>query len=209
MNENNMGLFIKALHLSARQHSTQRRKDAQATAYINHPVHLVKVLWEVGKVDDINVLVAALLHDTLEDTVRQGSPEDEALQKEIEQLFGSKVLGIIKEVTDDKSLDSGVNKEKQVAHAKTLSHEARLVKLADKLSNVSDIIINPPSAWPVKRKEKYLDWAERVVNEIRGTNPDLEKEFDTWVARGRSILAEMKVLGKRFEVIPGSGEVED
>ena len=96
-----------------------------------------------------------------------------------------------------------------MAHAKTLSHEARLVKLADKLSNVSDIIINPPSAWPVKRKEKYLDWAERVVNEIRGTNPDLEKEFDTWVARGRSILAEMKVLGKRFEVIPGSGEVED
>lgn len=209
MDEISIGLFIKALHLSARQHSTQRRKDAAASAYINHPIHLVKVLWEVGEVRDWNVLIAALLHDTLEDTVDPKIGEYLELQQEIAEAFSQEVLEILNEVTDDKSLDKEVRKQMQIERAAGLSLNAKLVKLADKISNVSDIIINPPSTWTLDRKVKYLNWATAVVNGMRGTNEELEKEFDTWVERGHAIFASLAELEGRFEVIPGSGEDRD
>jgi len=209
MNNDEFERFLKALHLSARQHASQRRKDALASAYINHPIHLVKVLWEVGKVREPDVLIAALLHDTLEDTVERCSPEYDRLAQEIGGLFGSDVRSVVEEVTDDKCQSYKERKKKQIQHAGSLSRHAKLVKLADKISNVSDILINPPAKWTVNKKREYLEWAGKVVKEIRGTNEALEKEFDTWVSKGHGILDDLDELENRFEVIPGAGEIED
>jgi guanosine-3',5'-bis(diphosphate) 3'-pyrophosphohydrolase len=183
------GLLIKAIKFSAIRHRNQRRKDASATAYINHPIQVMELLWFTGEIRDRDVLIAALLHDTVEDTVKPTSLEEAALKKEIADLFGDEVLKMVLEVTDDKTKDHGARKQLQVDHAKTLSYGAKLIKLADKTCNVKDIIDNPPVFWPRIRKTGYFDWAERVVAGLRGVNPALEAEFDEIIREGRLKLA--------------------
>jgi GTP diphosphokinase / guanosine-3',5'-bis(diphosphate) 3'-diphosphatase len=183
------GLLIKAIKFSAERHRKQRRKDASATAYINHPIQVMELLWFTGEIRDRDVLIAALLHDTVEDTVRPTSAEEASLKKEIEDLFGTEVLQMVLEVTDDKTKDHSVRKQLQVDHAKTLSYGAKLIKLADKTCNVKDISENPPVFWSRARKTNYLDWAEQVVDGLRGVHPVLEGKFDEVIRQGRLKLA--------------------
>lgn len=174
-NPADLGMFMKALAFAADKHRGQKRKGVDASPYINHPIALADVLVNEGGVNDLTVLCAAVLHDTVEDT--QTTPQ------ELAALFGEKVAGIVVEVTDDKSLDKPVRKRLQIEHAPHLSQEARLVKLADKICNLRDILASPPAGWPAQRKQEYFDWAAAVVAGFRGAHPGLEARFDALIAR--------------------------
>ncbi|MDH6150601.1 MULTISPECIES: HD domain-containing protein [Paraburkholderia] len=165
-----MQKFIKALAFAADRHRNQRRKDAQASPYINRPVALANVLANEGHVDDEAVLIAALLHDTIEDTDTTG--------EELAREFGQEVAAIVLEVTDDRSLTKSERKRQQVNHARHMSDRAKLVKLADKICNLRDITERPPREWSTERKQAYFDWAGEVVAGLRGVHPGLERIFD-------------------------------
>lgn len=171
------GKFIAALRFASLQHRDQRRKGSSKPPYINHPIEVTEILWQVGQVRDMDTLVAALLHDTVEDT--DTTPE------KISELFGDTVRGLVMELTDDKSLPKAERKRLQVVNAPHKSPRARQIKLADKISNVGEITIDPPADWSHERLVEYLDWGEQVVNGLRGHNPALEARFDQVLAEGR------------------------
>jgi guanosine-3',5'-bis(diphosphate) 3'-pyrophosphohydrolase len=171
--------LLQALKFAADKHRDQRRKGAHQPPYINHPIEVCEQLIRVGKVEDLNILLAALLHDTVEDT--------DATPEELETLFGKQVREIVAEVTDDKSLPKAARKEKQVEHAPHLSVEAKQVKLSDKISNIREIGNDPPADWSRERKLEYLAWGERVINAgLRNVNADLEKLFDETTQTART-----------------------
>nr|WP_316892186.1 HD domain-containing protein [Ralstonia mannitolilytica] len=170
-----MGVFVKAVAFAANKHRTQRRKDADASPYINHPIALANVLANEGGVTDVVVLSAAVLHDTIEDT--------NTTAEELTAIFGAKITATVLDVTDDKSLDKHVRKQRQIEHAPHISKEAKLVKLADKICNLRDILASPPADWSPERKQGYFDWAAKVVAGVRGVHPELEAVFDGLLAR--------------------------
>lgn len=181
-NVENIGMLLRALSFAAEKHQNERRKGEKQLPYINHPIQVANTLWEVGRVHDLEVLAAALLHDTLEDT--------DATPDEIRTLGGDAVLALVKEVTDDKSLPKHKRKQRQVAHAAHASPQAKLIKLADKINNVIDLSHEPPAGWSHERIIEYLNWSEDVVLQIRGTNQWLEAEFDRVLAEARTLTEE-------------------
>lgn len=178
--------LIAALDYAARQHRDQRRKGAEAAPYINHPIALLAILAVEARVDDSEVLVAAALHDVIEDCSGPRQEHLEARRDEIRQAFGARVLAVVEEVTDDKALPRHERKLAQITHAPHLSPQARQVKLADKIANVRDIGRCPPEDWEPARIVAYFDWAERVVGAMRGDHPRLEALFDAALAQARA-----------------------
>ena len=174
-----LSLLFKALSFSAEKHTKQRRKDIDKTPYINHPISLANILAQRWVIDE-NVLCAAILHDTIEDT--------ETTVDELQEHFGEKITSIVLEVTDDKSLEKSVRKQKQVEHAATISHEAKLVKLADKIANITDIINTPPEDWSRDRKKEYFEWAKAAVDNLRGAHQGLEKDFDELIHKVKIVF---------------------
>lgn len=168
-------LLLKALAFAADKHRDQRRKDAKASPYINHPIALADVLVNEGGVTEVEVLCAALLHDTIEDT--------ETTPEELEQAFGPRIASIVLEVTDNKMLKRVTRKRMQVEHAARASRQAQLVKLADKICNLRDVASHPPAGWDLKRRREYFDWAREVIDRQRGVHPALEAAFDAALAR--------------------------
>ena len=177
MSDNALDLILKAVAFAAGKHRDQRRKDVQATPYINHPIAVASVLLHEGQVSDTNVLCAALLHDTIEDTTTTA--------EELQQEFGAEITNLVLEVTDDKSLDKSERKRLQIEHTKTISAKAKMIKMADKISNVTDIINVPPSDWTDARRLEYFDWAEAVVAGCRDANQRLADRFDELISEGR------------------------
>lgn len=173
--------FIKALKYSSRKHSDQRRKDANASPYINHPIEVVEVLWS-GGVQDMTLLVGALLHDTLEDT--------ETTPQELDREFGSDVLALVQEVSDDKSLPKQVRKNLQIEHAPHKSIRAKQLKIADLICNIRSLVESPPKDWPPSRKIGYLDWAGMVFEGLRGVNPALEQDFAAAIEEARRFFSD-------------------
>jgi GTP diphosphokinase / guanosine-3',5'-bis(diphosphate) 3'-diphosphatase len=173
-------LLLKALSFAADKHRFQTRKDSAGTPYINHPIKVALTLLETGKETDPNLLTAAVLHDTIEDT--------DTTQEEIAANFGKDVLDIVMEVTDDKTLPKEQRKQLQVSQAPKKSANARKLKLADKICNVHDIIHNPPGNWTVERKLNYLLWAEQVLQGLAGANQPLEQELRRVIDEGRQLL---------------------
>jgi guanosine-3',5'-bis(diphosphate) 3'-pyrophosphohydrolase len=165
-----LGLIFKALTFAAHKHRDQRRKNTSASPYINHPISLADLLVNEAGITDPKVICCALLHDTIEDT--------ETTADELTSAFGSAICNIVLEVTDDKNLDKAERKRLQIVHAATVSDEAKLVKLADKICNLRDIVIDPPADWDLERKRQYFIWAKQVVDQLRGTHASLEKLFD-------------------------------
>lgn len=178
--EQDFSLFVQALAFAAQKHKDQRRKGRSNIPYINHPINVTRILWEVGGVRDVHTLTAALLHDTVEDT--GVTPE------EIEALFGPEVRGLVMEVTDDKSLPKEERKHLQIVNAPHKSPKARQIKLGDKISNVYEIAHDPPLLWSRQRRREYLDWTEQVINGLRGQNPALEAHYDAVLAEARQML---------------------
>ena len=166
--------ILDAATFAAERHRDQRRKGKDASPYINHPLALANLLAARGERDPV-LLMAALLHDTVEDTAT--SFED------IARSFGAEVADIVREVTDDKSLPKAERKRLQIEHAARLSRRAKLVKLADKICNLHDIAVSPPTDWTLQRKREYFDWAKAVVDRMRGVSAELEALFDREYAR--------------------------
>lgn len=132
--------------------------------------------------DDVNVIIAALLHDVVEDT--------DTTNDQIREKYGAPVADLVAEVTDDKALRKKERKELQVEHAPSLSPGAKLIKIADKISNVREIASDPPRKWGTGRQRKYFDWAERVVNAMGQVDPEMRLVFDKTLADARAQLDE-------------------
>ena len=174
--ESDIKLLVKALDYAANKHRNQRRKNAAAFPYINHPISLVNILCNEVHITDIRVICSALLHDTVEDT--------EATAEELVVEFGAEISSIVMEVTDDQSITVKQNrKQLQIEHASSISDQAKLIKLADKISNLRDLTINPPATWSLERRREYFDWAKQVIDQLRGTHSELEKLFDQAYSR--------------------------
>ena len=172
--------LLKALSFAAEKHRNQKRKDSEGTPYINHPISVAKTLADAGE-SELKLLVAALLHDTIEDT--ETSPE------EIASEFGVEVLSIVLEVTDDKSLPKEERKRLQIVQASKKSVWARKLKLADKICNVNDIVQRPPHNWTIDRKLNYLTWAEQVLYGLVGVNSLLEEQLSESIRKGRILFS--------------------
>ena len=175
METQHLSLLAKAAVFAACKHRDQRRKDDAGSPYINHPLALLDVLVNEGGVTDLDTIVAALLHDTIEDT--------DATGREIEREFGVSIRLIVEEVSDAPGLDRASRKQAQIDRAPSLSSSARAVKLADKVCNLRDVIENPPSGWAIERRRGYFDWAKQVIDGLRGHHPRLEAVFDEVYSR--------------------------
>jgi guanosine-3',5'-bis(diphosphate) 3'-pyrophosphohydrolase len=167
--KDDLDLVMRAAQFAAQKHKDHRRKDAGQTPYINHPIALAATLSEAG-VRDPEVLAAALLHDTIEDT--------DTTYDDLRGEFGKAIADLVAEVTDAKFLEKTSRKKIQVSRAGHASDRAKLVKLADKICNLRDILGSPPAGWSLDRRRKYFDWAKEVVDQARGVNPKLERMFD-------------------------------
>src|SRR5262245_57806635 len=168
-----IAVLLRALHFAADKHRDQRRKGEEASPYINHLIEVAELLAREGNVTDLITLQAAILHDTLEDT--------QTTAEELDVMFSPEVRHLIEEMTDDKRLPKVERKRLQIEHAPGLSPRAKVIKLADKVSNILGIIQTPPAGWSLERRREYLDWSDRVIAGCRGYNAALEKLYDKTV----------------------------
>ncbi len=165
-----INLVLRAAVFAAERHRGQFRKGADAAPYINHPLAVARALTEEGGVTDPEVIAAALLHDTIEDTP--------TVYDDLAEEFGERVAGMVVELTDDKRKPKKERKLEQIRKAAHLSTGAKQVKLADKLCNLREILTSPPAGWSPERRASYFNWSKDVVHGVRGINPALEKAFD-------------------------------
>ena len=177
---NTIKLLLKAASFAAFKHRQQKRKGTDGVPYINHPLEVANMLAEVGRIEDANILAAAILHDTIEDT--------DATSEEITEHFGEIVCGYVLEVSDDKSLPKSERKRLQIEHAPHISDGAKLIKLADKICNVRDVTENPPDWWAPERRVEYVHWGEAVVAGLRGVNENLDRLFDEKLEKAKAEL---------------------
>ena len=161
---------LKAADAAARWHVHQRRKGPAQEPYINHLVEVAMLVADATGGSDTNLVIAALLHDAIEDC--------EVPKELIVETFGPDVAALVQEVTDDKSLPKAERKDEQIRTAPKKSSRAKILKLADKTSNLRAIAASPPASWSVKRRKEYVDWAREVVRGLRGVNQRLEDQFD-------------------------------
>jgi (p)ppGpp synthase/HD superfamily hydrolase len=159
-----------AADYAARQHIAQRRKGQRAEPYINHLTEVAALLAEATDGGDVVLLMGGLLHDTLEDT--------DATYEDLVQHFGPEVATLVAEVTDDKSLPKEERKRLQIEKTAAKSRRAKLLKIADKTSNLRGLVGSPPVGWTETRLRDYVVWASDVVRSCRGLNARLEAAFD-------------------------------
>src|SRR3990172_8229107 len=151
------------MHFAADMHKTTNRKGAAKEPYVNHVIEVAELLARIGGVTDPVTLQAALLHDIVEDT--------HVTFDDIERGFGKDVRRIVEEVTDDKQLPKETRKQLQVDKAPRLSRAAKMIKLADKASNVKAIMLSPPADWSTERRLGYVSWSDPVIEGGRGGRP--------------------------------------
>ena len=170
MDENPIVALARAYHFAAARHVHQRRKGEAAEPYMNHLTEVAELVAAATRGSDPEVIIAAVLHDTVEDT--------ETTLDDLVAEFGERVAGLVAEVTDDKSLPKQTRKDLQIAHASHASRGAQIIKLADKTSNLRALATSPPKDWGDERIAEYVDWAGRVVDACRGADRGLATEFD-------------------------------
>src|SRR5436190_12752844 len=177
---NGLQLVTQAADFAARRHVNQKRKGSAGEPYINHLAEVAMLLASATAGEDAELVAAGFLHDTLEDTPTE--------YEELVAHFGATVAQIVAEVTDDKSLPKAERKQLQVDKTPAKSVRARLLKMADKTSNLRSLATSPPADWDSTRALEYVEWAERVVAGCRGLNPSLEKLFDAAAADARAAI---------------------
>ncbi len=170
--------MARAVSFAALKHKGQRRKGLDAEPYINHLAEVAETLALHTNGEDLNLVIAGLLHDTLEDT--------ETTYDELVATFGHDVADLVKEVTDDKNLPKAERKRLQVENAPHKSSRAKMIKIADKLSNLNSILNSPPKDWQPERKREYFEWAKRVVEGCVGINSGLDEAFVEIYAKGKA-----------------------
>lgn len=175
---NGLQLVSLAACFAAERHCGQTRKGTRAAPYLNHLAEVASLVATQTDGADAPLVAAAWLHDTIEDTATS--------QEDLVARFGDDVAGLVLEATDDKSLPKQERKRLQEAHAPTRSDRAKILKIADKLSNLREILSDPPADWDVARRRDYVDWAVRVVAGLRGGAPILEREFDAAAEAARA-----------------------
>jgi (p)ppGpp synthase/HD superfamily hydrolase len=173
--------LLRTLSFAAAKHRDQRRKGNHQAPYINHPIEVATLVATIGGVQDVVVLQAAILHDTIEDT--DTTPE------EITREFGEEVCSLVLEMTDDMSMPSPERKQHQITRAAGLSSRAKIIKIADKIANVGDIARHPPPDWTLDRRRNYFDWTEKVIDQVRGANAALEASYDEVLRQARELIA--------------------
>lgn len=182
-------VISRAAAFSADAHRNQRRKNAEGTPYINHPLrvgaYVARAVTEQGDLSDIDratIIAAAYLHDTVEDT--------SVLPMDLQREFGSRITAVVAEVTDNKSLSKLERKQLQVVNAPKKSREAKFVKLADKLDNLTDLLSELPKGWTPEIRRGYFVWAYHTIAGMRGTSELLESELD--VVFGKVLTDELR-----------------
>jgi (p)ppGpp synthase/HD superfamily hydrolase len=171
---NDIVRLTEAYRFAADRHVGQRRKGAAAEPYINHLAEVADLVARATGGADVELVMAAVLHDTVEDT--------DTTFADIAARFGERVAGLVAEVTDDTTLPKAERKRRQVEHAAHASHGAKVIKLADKTSNLRAMAVSPPRDWSEARRAEYLEWGRQVVANCRGANPWLEEKFDAAAA---------------------------
>ncbi len=172
--------LLQALAYAAEKHKYQRRAGYEPLPYLNHLVKVTHALVQIGRETDRDLLIAAVLHDVVEDT--------DATVEELREHFGSPVAETVAELTDDMNLPYAERKALQVERAGALSDPAKKIRIADKASNLQDIF-SYPLDWKESKKKTYLENAIAVVDLIRGVNQQLEAWFDETVAFAREKLS--------------------
>ena len=162
--------ILSAAHYAAEKHSSQRRKGAAGEPYVNHLIEVAQLVSSAISEPDPNLVIAALLHDTVEDAG--------VTREELEQRFGSDVANLVMEVTDDKSLPKVERKRLQIVNAPKKSVRAQVIKIADKIANMRSILASPPTHWDLDRKLRYFEWARQVIDGLSSPNPQLKAEFE-------------------------------
>lgn len=161
-------LLVRAFHFACSSHVCHRRKGEADEPYVNHLADVALRVAEATGGTDANLIAAALLHDCIEDVG--------VTREDLVIAFGEDIAGLVVEVTDDKTLHRSERKRLQVETAAGKSDRAKMLKLADKASNVRALVASPPD-WPAGRKLEYADWAEAVADRLRGINETLEREL--------------------------------
>jgi GTP diphosphokinase / guanosine-3',5'-bis(diphosphate) 3'-diphosphatase len=174
---------LRAADAAARWHVHQRRKGAAAEPYINHLLEVAMLVAQATDGNDPALVMAALLHDAIED--------QEVPRGVIADAFGEQVAALVEEVMDDKSLPQPERKRLQVEHARGKTERAKILKLADKTSNLRAMAASPPPDWSVKRRLDYIRWARAVVAGLTGVSPLREQEFERAAAQ-----AERSTIGR-------------
>lgn len=167
--DENTRILVKSFNFAAVKHKDQRRKDKDQTPYINHPIGVAHIISEEAQITDTNILISAVLHDTVEDT--------DTSFEELEFEFGSQIKEIVYQCSDDKTLSKEQRKQKQIEKAGSCCYEAKVVKLADKLYNLRDLERQLPVGWSEERRQVYFEWSWKVVKNIRGTCSPLEESL--------------------------------
>jgi (p)ppGpp synthase/HD superfamily hydrolase len=167
---NSVRRILAAAQFAAEKHAQQKRKGENGEPYFNHLLEVAELIAASSPHLDVGLVMAAFLHDTVEDTG--------VTLQELEQRFGKDVAGLVAEVTDDKSLPKEIRKQLQVEHTPEKSSRAQTLKLADKISNLRAIISSPPVGWSLERKRQYFEWARQVISGIASPNEYLKSEFD-------------------------------
>jgi (p)ppGpp synthase/HD superfamily hydrolase len=173
-------MVSEAAELAARQHSGMQRKGRSGEPYINHLAEVASLLAQATEGRDAELVAAGWLHDTIEDT---GLTHDQLVAQ-----FGNRVASLVSEVTDDMSLPKDERRRRQIEEAPKKSPAAKLIKIADKISNIRARIVDDPSAADRAELADYVEWAEKVVAGCRGGNPILDRWFDETAKQARSTL---------------------
>lgn len=155
---------LLAFELAADWHCGQTRKGKAREPFVNHPLRVAGLLIQ-HSIYDSQIRTAALLHDLLEDT--------DCPPGAIREAAGEQVLAWVLELTDRKTLLKSERKQMQVERAEMLSPEAKLIRLADKIDNVSSLALDPPENWSWQRQREYIAWSNRVVKNLGNCHPQL------------------------------------
>lgn len=168
--------LLQAIEFASKKHRDQRRKDAAQAPYINHCIRVAAIAETIGDITDHELLMAAVLHDTIEDT--------ETRESEILSLFGERVLNLVKEMSDDKSLDKQRRKELQIEHAPHVSEDVTPLKLSDKIANCEDMLVSAPQGWPQERVLTYFEWSDAVIERLPRVNEALYQHAKQVIKQG-------------------------
>ena len=177
---NDTVLITHALRFAAERHSSQRRKGQAKEPYVNHLAEVSELVADATEGKDVNLIAAALLHDTIEDT--------ETSSDELVATFNNDIAQLVADVTDDKSLPKQDRKNLQVVNSRAQNMRVKLLKLADKTSNLRSLANSPPENWNTEQKQAYIDWTIKVAAGLKGVNPWLEERFDEALRRAQQAL---------------------